>query len=175
MAEEEKKKTVEEQIREELEINQGDLIRELTNQPAKFYYWGALWAAASRAKRNQRLMKQEVEARLTKEFRELMAETKPTERVTENMIKMYLNGHPEMIDSEKELVRREYTEDLLAMAKDAMKERHQILLEISRRNLEEQFYGDEYKAMREELEARNVVKHKKRTKRGSEEETPEGE
>jgi hypothetical protein len=158
-------KKIEEQIREELDINQADIIRELTNQPAKFFYWGALWAAACRAKRKQRLARQVVEAEYTNSFRAQMAVDKPTERVTENMIKNYLNGHPDIQEAEAELIKKEYIEEMLSVAKDAMKERHQALLEIVRRINEEAFYGGEYAAMRKELEAQETVKAKRKVRK----------
>jgi hypothetical protein len=94
-----------------------------------------------------------------------MAVDKPTERVTENMIKNYLNGHPDIQEAEAELIKKEYIEEMLSVAKDAMKERHQALLEIVRRINEEAFYGGEYAAMRKELEAQETVKAKRKVRK----------
>jgi hypothetical protein len=80
------------------------------------------------------------------------------------MIKTYLGNHPDMTTLETTVIKDEFIEEELAVAKDAMKQRHQVLLEISRMQNEEKFYGNEYRNMRNELETREIKTRKKRTK-----------
>jgi hypothetical protein len=162
MSDEQKK--IEDQITDQLEINPTEVMNELLEQPARFFYWGSLWARASRKKRGTKLALKEKEAKLTADFRINLAETDPTTRVTENMIKTYLGNHPDMTTLETTVIKDEFIEEELAVAKDAMKQRHQVLLEISRMQNEEKFYGNEYRNMRNELETREIKTRKKRTK-----------
>ncbi len=162
MSDEQKK--IEDTIKDQLEINPTEVLNELLEQPARYFYWGSLWARASRKKRVTKLSLKEAEASLTATFRIKLAEEEPNVRVTENMIKTFLGNHPNMTALETALIKDEFIEEELSVAKDAMKQRHQVLLEIARMQNEEKFYGNEYRNMRNELEVREIKTRKKRSK-----------
>jgi len=158
MGKEEDKVGIEADLAKELEIDETKLEEELIRQPSKFFYWGALWARASRLRRKSRLQMKEKEASLCKAFRERAAEETPGLRITEKMLNDYLYTHPEYLQAEKDLIDKEYMDDLLSIAKEAFKERHQTLLELRRTVVEERAYGSEIEAMRRELEERESKK-----------------
>jgi hypothetical protein len=169
---EEKKSKIEEDISGDLAINEGDLRNEMNAQPSKYFYYGSLWARASRMRRNQRLKLREVEASLCNNFRKEMAEGSPGTRVTEAMLNNFLYNHPTFLEHEQAAIQSEYMEEILAVAKEAFRERHQTLLELYKKAEEERLYGDSYDNMRKEFEA---VEEKKirRTRRNKSEETTE--
>jgi len=167
----EEEKTTEQQIQEDLGINQDDLAKELLDQPSRFFFWSVTWARAARARRRQRLATRELEARLTKEFRELMANTQPGVRVTEKMIEDFMYGHPVYKQQSDELIKTEYAEDMLSVAKDAMKERYGALTELMRNQKDEQIMDTvaATEVMRDELAAQGEAREEKKTKRGKKE------
>ena len=160
-------KTTEQSIQEDLDINQDDLAKELLDQPSRFFYWSVTWARAARARRRQRLSTRELEARLTKEFRELMAGTQPGVRVTEKMIEDYLYGHPVYKQQMDEQIKTEYAEDMLSVAKDAMKERYGALTELMRNQKEEAIMDTQAatEVMRDELAAQEETRKTKKSKK----------
>jgi len=167
----EEEKTTEQQIQEDLGINPDDLAKELLDQPSRFFFWSVTWARAARARRRQRLATRELEARLTKEFRELMANTQPGVRVTEKMIDDFMYGHPVYKQQSDELIKTEYAEDMLSVAKDAMKERYGALTELMRNQKEEQIMDTQSatEVMRDELAAQGETREVKKLKKGKKE------
>jgi len=75
MAEKEEK-TSEQQIRKTWKSTRQRSVG-ASGATQQILYWAVMWARAERARRRQRLATRELEARLTKEFRELMANTQP--------------------------------------------------------------------------------------------------
>jgi hypothetical protein len=172
MAKEEKEeKTTEQSIQDDLEINVDDLAKELLDQPSRFFYWSVTWARAARARRRQRLATRELEARLTKEFRELMANTQPGVRVTEKMIEDFLYGHPVYKQQSDEQIKTEYAEDMLSVAKDALKERYGALTELIRNQKEEAIMdtAGAVEVMRDEITNQTAQREEKKTKKGKKE------
>lgn len=164
------KKTVEETIQDDLEINDEKIVEELKNQPGLFFYYATMSARASRARRKAKLKAKESEAALVKDFRQRMNQEQPGVRVTERMIDEYLSAHPDYIAMNTRLIDLEYTEDMLTLARDAFKERHQALMEISRAISDERIYGNEIEHMRNQFEKREVKQalEKRRGRRKSE-------
>ena len=164
-----KDKTFEEQIQEDLVIDETSLRQELLDQPSHVFYWGSMWARASRARRKQKLDIEQLEAELSKDFREAMLKSEPGARVTEKMIREFLDGHPKYQKVQLQLIQASYMEDMFSVAKDAFKSKGQSLLELSKSEAEQKFYANEMKAMREEYETRES----KKTRKGKKVEPPE--
>ena len=167
MTEETKSKGLEEEISKALNIDDTKLGEELVRQPSLFFYYSTGWALAAKKRRMIKLQVREVEASLTKEFRERMLAENTGLRVTEKMISDYLAEHSSYKEAAVEQIKAEYIEDMLGAGKDAFKQRGQILLELSRNNND--LAINEFstiKALREELEAREDTKTiKRRTRR----------
>jgi len=171
MAEKQEEKTSEQQIQADLEINENEIGKELLEQPSKFFYWAVMWARAERARRRQRLATRELEARLTKEFRELMANTQPGVRVTEKMIEDFMYGHPVFKQQSDELIKTEYASDMLSVAKDAMKERYGALSELARTQKDEAIIdtAGAVEVLRDELTRQTEVKEEKKSRKAKKE------
>ena len=166
MAEEIKSKTMEGEISAALNIDETKLSEELIRQPSLFFYWSTGWALAAKKRRIIKLQVRETEAALTREFRERMIIENSGLRVTEKMISDYLAEHPKYKEAAIEQIKAEYIEDMLSAGKDAFKQRGQVLLELSRNSGD--LAANEFstiKALREELEAREETKPKKRIRR----------
>lgn len=170
---EEQKKSIDVEVQEELEIDDTKLNEEMIRQPSKFYYWAANWARAARSKRKQRIKVRETESTLSADFRKKMTGDSPGTRVTEKMIEDYLYAHPTYKEELINLVDKEHAEDVFSNVKDAFKERHQVLLELSRTAKDEQLYGDELKAMKQEFDAREAKKIGKRGRKQVQEDVPQ--
>lgn len=159
------KKKAEDQIQEGLTIDDTKLTEELKGQPGLFFYYAAMSARASRARRKEKLRAKEAEAGLVKEFRQKMNKEQLGTRVTEKMVDEYLSEHPDYIAMNSRLIDLEYMEDMLTLARDAFKERHQVLIELSRTMSDEKVYGNEIAVMREEFEKRIPTTRAKRPKK----------
>lgn len=150
-------------VREEIIIDESNILGELARHSSKFLYWGSMWAKAARKKRLQRLKVNALQAKLSNEFRKQMSVNNPGLRVTDSMITAYLNDHPENIQEMEELIKTEYMEEVLDVTRDAMKARGLALGELARQNREEQYFGNELKNMEKEYEER--LKDKKGKKK----------
>ncbi len=162
----EEKKSIESEILEDLEIDETKLNEELQKQPGKFFYYTSQWARAARSRRRTKLNAAEREAVLAKEYREIIAKETPGQRVTERMLTDYLNNHPEYLKLQEDIIKSEYMEDVLEATRDSMRQRHQVLLELSRAAHEERIYGNDITSvagMRAEFEEREARKSRKRT------------
>jgi len=154
------KTSLELEIKEALDIDEGDILEELRRHSAKYFWWGATWARASKQKRRIRLKTRELESRLTNALR-----TSTDARITAEMKAEYLNSHPEFLEAEQELIQAEFMEEVLDVARDAMKQRGIALNELARQNREETIYGSEFKAMQTEFGERVDEQRKKRHRR----------
>jgi len=171
------RKDVETDIKDELAINDADLETELKEQSTKFFFRGSQWAKAVRGERQQKLLVEQIEAELSKEFRETMFQTDPTLRITEKMLKEYINGHPKYQEEQKKLIQLGYVADLLNVVKTAFESRGRMLIEMSRQIGENKFYEKEYLNMKQEFERREDAKSRKRSRKMEKEDagTTEGE
>jgi len=157
------KKGVEGQISEALRINETKIEEELLRQPSLFFYWSMGWALAARKRRMHKLAARRVEAELTKEFRLTMSRENPGLRLTEKMINDYLSEHPTFQESQTELIKSEYTEDMLNIASVALKEKHQILIELHKNNDDVQLSEfSTIRAFKDEVKQRERKRSKKR-------------
>lgn len=162
----EQKRNIELEIKEAMEIDDSDILGELMRHSSKYFYYGVLWAKASKQKRKQRLKLKEAGARLANQLRAQAAEEDPKARVTEAMINNFLYNHPEYLQEESNLIQYEYMEEVLDIARDGMKQRGMALNELAKQARAEDMYGDEFKAMRKEFDGRvEDVPKKKRKKR----------
>lgn len=164
MAENEKV-TVEDEIREALLINDDDLIKELKEQPSLYFYYSALWSRAAKKRRTQKMQLKEVEARLGKVLRERVRADDIKAKVSERMLDDYLAEQEEYKQILRDYTQAEYVESLLEVAKDAFKQRGQLLVELSRSNRDEKVYGNEMNIMKAEMERRDEKVKAKRSKR----------
>jgi len=142
------------EVKEALEIDETNILEELRRHSAKYFWWGATWARASKQRRRLRLKLKELEARLANELRRTINESDPKARVTEAMKNDYLYSHPDFLTAEQELIQAEYMEEVLDVARDGMKQRGQALQELARQNRTESIYGDEFRAMKNEYNER---------------------
>lgn len=162
----ETKKGLEMEIADALSIDETKLSEELIRQFSLFFYYATGWALAAKKRRVIKLQVREVEASLTREFRERMIVENSGLRVTEKMISDYLAEHQKYKEAATDQITAEYIEDMLSAGKDAFKQRGQVLLELSRNSGD--LSANEFstmKALREELEAREETKPKRRTRR----------
>jgi len=149
------------EIQDELEIDSTDLNAELVRQSSKYFYWGTCWALAAQKARLKALKTKGVEAKLSKEFRKLMTSEDPKTRVTEKMINEHLSEHPEYLEACNDEIEAEYMADMLAVGKDAFKQRGISLLELVKAQREDQFSANEFKTFKTELEERDTRKSRK--------------
>jgi hypothetical protein len=156
------KRDVETEIKEELTINDADLETELKEQSIKFFFRGSQWAKAIRGERQQKLLVEQTEAELSKEFRELRFKTDPTTRITEKMLKEFINGHPKYKEAQQKLIQLGYVADLLNVVKSAFESRGRMLLEMARSVGENKFYEKEFHNMEAEFIRREDKKAEKR-------------
>jgi hypothetical protein len=152
--------SIELEIKEALEIDEADILAELRRHSAKYFYYGVLWARASKQKRRIRLKTRELESRLTNALR-----TSTDARITAEMKAEYLNSHPEFLEAEQELIQAEYMEEVLDVARDAMKQRGIALSELARQNRAEEMYGNEFSAMKREYKEQVEEIPKKRNRK----------
>jgi len=161
----EEKLKVEEEIQKALEINVDSIAEELQEQSATYFYYSCSWAMASRKRRHQKLALETTRARLGQEFKEKMRQEDAKVRITERMLDDYLSEKPEYQQALKDYFQAEYVESMLEVAKDAFRQRAQMLNELSRSHSDEKFYGSEFKVMKAEMEQRDEKVQKKRAKK----------
>lgn len=138
---EEEKKKVEDQIREELEIDETKLGEELQNQPAQFFYWAVSWALSQRKSRMSKLRLERLEAQVAAAYRKEMVDggVKPRE-VTIKMVEDYCSNHQEIRAAREAVVQDEYFTDMLEVAKVAFRQRADALRELYKQNIEQEYY-----------------------------------
>ena len=145
---------ISEDLRKDLEIDDTNLDGELLKHPAKYFYWGHIFARANRRAKKEKLKLKELEGMLAKNFRDNMATASPGTRVTEKMVTEFMFGHPDYLAQEKSVIDSEYMSDMLEVGKFAMYFRQQSLIELRKMSAEDRQYGDEIKAMRAEFDER---------------------
>ncbi len=158
-------KKVEEEIQEALSINTDNLVEELKEQPSIYFFWSASWALAARKRRLEKMRLKEVEAKLGREYKDVLRAEDPKVRVSERMLDDYLAEKPEYQEAVKLFTQSEYIESMLEVAKDGFKQRSQMLNELSRSHSEDRVYGNEYQVMEAELVRRDEKKLRKRAKK----------
>lgn len=168
MSEENTKKEVENEIKEELKIDDANVPGELKEHATRFYYYGSMWARALKAERHQRLFIDALEASLAKEFREMMLKDEPGTRITEKMLKEFVSNHPKFIEESRKLIHLEYVADIFNTARMAFESRGRMLLELSKQTNETKFYNHEYENMRREFELKEEKKAAKRASKKDE-------
>lgn len=147
------------EIKEALEIDNTNILEELRRHSAKYFYYGVLWARAARNTRKLHMQTKALEAALMKEIRianpKISAEAKAE----------YLNGNTEYQTALQNEIQASYMEEVLNVARDGMRQRGNALQELARQNRTEEFYGDEFKAMKREYEERVEESPKKQRAR----------
>ena len=136
----------------ELTINLEKLDDELLKQPQLYLYWATAHVIAKKRKRMSRQELKELEAELSRNFRDSFAQMNPTLRPTERMINEFLADHPVYKEKYRDLVKDEYVDELLEAIRESFRIRGQILLEFLRERreaiepeLKELFYEGERK------------------------------
>jgi hypothetical protein len=156
---------IEVEIKEALDIDETDILAELRRHSAKYFYYGVTWARSAKQRRKLRLRLKELESRLIDALRREMVACDPKFKVTEAIRTDYLHSNAEFLAGEQEMIQAEYMEEVLDVARDAMKQRGMALQELARQNRSEEMYGLEFKAMKNEYQARLEEIPKKRHRR----------
>ena len=138
---EETKKKVEDQIREELEINETKLAEELQNQPSRFFYWAVSWALAQRKSRMSKLRLEKLEAQKSAAYRkEMVANGVKPRDVTIKMVDEFCTEDAEIQAARDTTVQDEYLTDMLEVAKVAFRQRADALRELYKQNVEQEYF-----------------------------------
>lgn len=137
----------------EVDINEDDLDLEIQRQPAKFCFWGARFARAIRRHAREKLALHELRAQVGKTYRNRMAQESPQTRVTNDMVDTFVTLTPEYQEQTKAVAEAEYQENLLSAAKEAFRQRSQMLLQLARMKMDEMIQSD-YSINKRELEGR---------------------
>ena len=124
---------LEQKIVDELQLDETKLREDLKNQPLRLFYWGRMWAKALRAKKEARINLDRIEGRLSTEYRLKMSQINPRQRPILQMVEAYLNEQEEYNSAREALIKAEYAENILAVAKEAFQQRHSMLEEMSKR------------------------------------------
>jgi len=152
------------EIKEAIEIDPTDIVEELRRHSSKYFYYGTLWARAARHQRKLHVRVKALEADLMKAAR---AENP---KISAEMKVEYLNGNPDYQTALQDEIQAVYMEEVLNVARDAMRQRGTALQELARQTRTEEWYGDEYKRMKEEFDER--VKESPKRKRAKREVDP---
>ena len=151
------KPSTETQVQGDLEIDETRLPEELQRHAARFFFYGVAWCSAIRKAKVYKSRAKEVEARLTKSFRQEMLDVGLKLReVTLKMIDDFLAENSEMKEANEELIQAEYTADMLGVAKDAFRDRGRMLGDLSRIKGEVGYFAERegYTEMQRQLEER---------------------
>lgn len=128
-----------EEVSRQLEINLDNIGEELSRQPSRYAYWGAMAAHASKKLARQKLNLAEVKAKLARDYRIAMADNEPNVRVTESMVDAFVTVTDEFKDQIQKVIYAQHEDDLLSVAKEALRQRAQMLLELGRQRREEMY------------------------------------
>lgn len=164
---EERGKSQEEHIKDALKINESEIRAELIDQPSQYFYYSCGWALATRKRRLEKLALKETEAKLGRQFKELVRTEDPKARVTERMLDDWLAENEEYKRALQSLISAEYVSEMLEVAKDAFKQRSQVLIELARSDKEEKYWGDQTVLLEKEMMRRD--EKIKRTRKPKEE------
>lgn len=131
----EKVKELQKRISMDLRINDANLSMELKEQPSKFAYWGAAHAIKLQEYNMAKVSFQEKESVLAAELEKIYTAMKKKDssvRTTDKIIKDAVVRHPERSASYKELIDVGLEEGILSVAKEAFRQRSQMVLELAR-------------------------------------------
>jgi len=140
-------------IRKDLDINEDDLDLEVQRQPSKYAYWGAQYARVARRAARQKLALKTLEAKIGRDFRNYMKKHEPQTRVTEGMVSTFVLLNEEHQTQSQRVIEAEYEENILTVARDAFRQRAQMLLQLARLKMDELIQSD-FKINKRELEQR---------------------
>lgn len=115
---------------DELPIDEDHLMEELKDQHMRFARWGSIYARACKDTRQGKILLAELEAELRDRVRKQLIEegTRPTE----GLLNERLNLDPEYKKMRLRVARLEHEEEESKNARDAMRMRKDILLEMCR-------------------------------------------
>jgi hypothetical protein len=148
---EEQKRTVEQEIERELEIDETKLAEELQRQPSRFFYYASAWARAQRKFRQAKLGLEALEAATAKKFRAECEANKV--KSTVDMVKDHCTLDEEVAAERGALIQAEYVTEMLEVAKQAFRQRATSLVELKRTRSEEEFYSEKgMERMQEEID-----------------------
>jgi len=147
------------EIAKELDINPDDLNFEMQRQPAKFAYWGALYSRSLKKLQAQKMALNELEAKLSRDYRLAMADREPNTRITESMVRTFVILTDEYKEQAKRVIYAQHEADLLETAKRAFQQRASMLLELGRTRREEMF-GTDMNIFTKEARDRYEKRHK---------------
>ncbi len=136
-----------------MDINEEDIDLEMQRQPAKFCFWGARFARAARTHAREKLALKELAAQIGKTFRNHMAEKQPQTRVTNDMVSTFVVNTPEYQEQERKVIEAEYQENFLNVAREAFRQRAQMILQLCRHQMDEMIQSD-FKISKREMEGR---------------------
>jgi hypothetical protein len=149
------------EIKEAIEIDGTNILEELRRHSAKYFYYGVLWARAAKNQRKVHTRVKALEATLMK-----VARTE-NPKISSEMKTEFLNSSEEYTVAMQEEIQATYMEEVLSVAKDAMRQRGNALQELARQNRTEEWYGDEYKRMKGEFDERVKESPRRRKKIGA--------
>lgn len=114
----------------ELPIDEDHLMEELKDQHLRFARWGSIYARACKDTRQGKILLAKLEAELRDQVRKQLIEegTRPTE----GLLNEKLNLDPGYLKKKIEVARLEHEEEESKNARDAMRMRKDILLEMCR-------------------------------------------
>lgn len=142
-----------EELLREIDINEDDIDLEMSRQPAKFCYWGARYARAARTHSREKLALRELAAQIGKSYRTKMKEVDPQTRVTNDMVSTFVVNTPEYQKQERVVIEAEYQENFLNVAREAFRQRAQMILQLCRHQMDEMIQTD-FTIHKNELEGR---------------------
>lgn len=130
------------QINEDLAINDDDLEREFQRQASKFAYYGALYARASKKHAREKLKLKELEATLSRDYRNFMKENEPKTRITESMVTTFMVTTDDWKEQSGKVIQAAHEEDLLGVAKEGFRQRAQMLIQLAKLKTDELWQTD---------------------------------
>jgi predicted fused transcriptional regulator/phosphomethylpyrimidine kinase len=144
-------------IKEDLSIDETNLVGELQRQASKFFYWATMRAKASAKTRSQKTYLDAFKAETAKKFKEEMA-MDPKFKATERVLDDFLDTNEEVKKVKEALINAQYAEEVFDAAEEAMRQRHYALIELTRSKEAERMNSNEYETMKREFEARDAKK-----------------
>ena len=142
-----------EEIMAELEINEGRMSQEVTRQPSKFAYWGSLASRASKKLSKQKLALSVLKAQLGRDYRLMMKDREPNTRITEAMVDTFVITTEDFLNQANTVIYAQHEDDMLNVAKEAFRQRANMLLQLAKMQMEE-MYETDMKIFKKETEGR---------------------
>lgn len=154
-----------EELLREVDINEADIDLEMQRQPAKFCFWGARYSRAARNHSRSKLALKELAARIGKDYRIKMREEEPQTRVTNDMVSTFVVNIPEYQAQERAVIEAEYQENFFNVAREAFRQRAQMILQLCRHQMDEMIQSD-FKINKTEMEGRKEEYEKRHPTEG---------